>query len=382
MPMSESDDGPFEPVTVGTSPTRIESPKLRYEASRALVWAGVIGLVALAVFLAQSLLVIFGALVFGTMIDGGARLIGRVLPAPRGLRVAIVLVLAVAFVVWLVSFAGSQISQQAAEFPSIVTAQIGRLTAFLRSEGFAISQADLQNVAGSVLSGVGTVSRAIGGNFGAITTLVLIVIIGIYLAIDPRLYERGVSWMVPEPHREEFSETLEHMAYTLRRLLAGRLVGMVFEGLLTWTLLTIIGVPMAALLGLITGILAFVPNIGAITSGVLMTLVGFSGGTEMGLYTLATYFLIQNFDGYVVVPMIAKKTVDLAPAIVLGFQLITGVLFGVLGLALADPMLAMMKIALERRSRRLASTAAPADPLEAEAARETPSLGGSPNAGE
>ena len=380
--MSESDDGPFEPVTVGTSPTRIESPKLRYEASRALVWAGVIGLVALAVFLAQSLLVIFGALVFGTMIDGGARLIGRVLPAPRGLRVAIVLVLAVAFVVWLVSFAGSQISQQAAEFPSIVTAQIGRLTAFLRSEGFAISQADLQNVAGSVLSGVGTVSRAIGGIFGAITTLVLIVIIGIYLAIDPRLYERGVSWMVPEPHREEFSETLEHMAYTLRRLLAGRLVGMVFEGLLTWTLLTIIGVPMAALLGLITGILAFVPNIGAITSGVLMTLVGFSGGTEMGLYTLATYFLIQNFDGYVVVPMIAKKTVDLAPAIVLGFQLITGVLFGVLGLALADPMLAMMKIALERRSRRLASTAAPADPLEAEAARETPSLGGSPNAGE
>jgi predicted PurR-regulated permease PerM len=316
------------------------------------------------------------------MIDGGARLIGRVLPAPRGLRVAIVLVLAVAFVVWLVSFAGSQISQQAAEFPSIVTAQIGRLTAFLRSEGFAISQADLQNVAGSVLSGVGTVSRAIGGIFGAITTLVLIVIIGIYLAIDPRLYERGVSWMVPEPHREEFSETLEHMAYTLRRLLAGRLVGMVFEGLLTWTLLTIIGVPMAALLGLITGILAFVPNIGAITSGVLMTLVGFSGGTEMGLYTLATYFLIQNFDGYVVVPMIAKKTVDLAPAIVLGFQLITGVLFGVLGLALADPMLAMMKIALERRSRRLASTAPPADPLEAEAARETPSPGASPNAGE
>jgi predicted PurR-regulated permease PerM len=157
---------------------------------------------------------------------------------------------------------------------------------------------------------------------------------------------------------------------------------MLFEGVFTWIMLSIGGVPMAALLGLITGILAFVPNIGAITSGVLMTLVGFSGGTEMGLYTLATYFLIQNFDGYVVVPMIAKKTVDLAPAIVLGFQLITGVLFGVLGLALADPMLAMMKIALERRSRRLASTAAPADPLEAEAARETPSPGGSPNAGE
>jgi predicted PurR-regulated permease PerM len=51
--------------------------------------------------------------------------------------------------------------------------------------------------------------------------------------------------------------------------------------------------------------------------------------------------------------MIAKKTVDLAPALVLAFQLIMGVLFGVLGLTFADPMLAMIKVALERRAHRL-----------------------------
>jgi predicted PurR-regulated permease PerM len=83
-----------------------------------------------------------------------------------------------------------------------------------------------------------------------------------------------------------------------------------------------------------------------------MVLVGFSGGTEMGLYTIFVYFLVQNIDGYVIVPMIAKKTVDLAPALVLGAQLIFGVLFGILGLALADPMLAMIKVALEERADR------------------------------
>ncbi len=48
--------------------------------------------------------------------------------------------------------------------------------------------------------------------------------------------------------------------------------------------------------------------------------------------------------------MIAKKTVDLAPALVLAAQLIMGILFGILGLFLADPLLAMMKVALERRA--------------------------------
>ena len=72
---------------------------------------------------------------------------------------------------------------------------------------------------------------------------------------------------------------------------------------------------MAVLLALLTGLLAFVPNIGAIVSGVLMVLVGFSGGPQMGIYTIFVYLLVQNIDGYLIVPMIARKTVDLAPAL-------------------------------------------------------------------
>ena len=110
-------------------------------------------------------------------------------------------------------------------------------------------------------------------------------------------------------------------------------------------------IPMAALLAVLTGLLAFVPNIGAVVSGVLMVLVGFSGGSQMGIYTIVVYFLVQNIDGYIIVPMIARKTVDLAPALVLSMQLIMGILFGILGLFLADPLLAMIKVGLEERSR-------------------------------
>jgi putative permease len=348
-----ADDG------VGSSPTHIANPRLRYEAKKALVWSAVIGLVALAVLLVQPLLVIFGAMVFACMLDGGARLLGRALRIGRGWRLAIVLLLLVAFIAWLSWFAGSQISQQAALFPELVGEQLGRLFAWLRGQGFAIGQEDVRSLAEHLFSGVGTVTRAIGGLVGGLATFLFIIIIGIYLAIDPRLYERGVAWMVPMGQRSQVAATLDKMAFTMRRLLAGRLVGMAAEGIFTWALLAYGGalvgigsVPMAALLGLITGLLAFIPNIGAIISGILMVLVGFSGGTEMGLYTIFVYFLVQNFDGYILVPMIAKKTVDLAPALVLSAQLIFGVLFGLLGLALADPLLAMIKVGLERRALR------------------------------
>jgi predicted PurR-regulated permease PerM len=126
---------------------------------------------------------------------------------------------------------------------------------------------------------------------------------------------------------------------------------MLFEGVFTWIMLSIGGVPMAALLGLITGLLAFLPNIGAIVSGVLMVAVGFSAGTDQGLWAIFVYFFVQNVDGYLVIPYIARRTVDLAPAVVLAAQLLLGALFGILGVLMADPILAALKVGLIELSR-------------------------------
>ncbi len=121
------------------------------------------------------------------------------------------------------------------------------------------------------------------------------------------------------------------MGFVMRRLMAGRLVGMAFEGVGTWVLLWAGGVPMAALLGIITGLLAFLPNIGAIVSGVLIVLAGFSAGLDTGFWAIGVYFAVQTVDGYLVVPYVARRTVDLAPALVLSMQLLAGALFGLLG---------------------------------------------------
>ena len=160
--------------------------------------------------------------------------------------------------------------------------------------------------------------------------------------------------MLPLRARSGFYRIAEHAGFTLRRLLFGRLIAMVFEGVFTWFMLTIGGIPMAGLLGLVTGVLAFIPNIGAITSGVLMVAVGFSASSGQGIWCIIVYFLVHNIDAYVVVPFVARRTVDLAPAVLLAMQLLMGALFGILGVLFADPILATLKVVLIDLSHRQA----------------------------
>ncbi len=335
-----------------SGPTDFSDPLLRKEIKRAAVWIGMVVLVGLAIYLAEPLLVIFGGMVFAAMIDGGARLLGRVLPVPRAIRVTLVLLLAVAFFVWVSMFAGSQIADQAAALPATVEAQVMRGLQWLQSNGVRIDAKAAEGLAEKALGGVSQLTSAVGGVLGGLTTAFLVMVLGIYFAAEPQLYRRGVAWMLPQGEREHFAGTTAEMGRTLRMLMFGRLIGMTVEGVGTWLMLAIYGVPMASLLGLLTGLLAFLPNIGAPISGLLMVLVGFSGGVDMGIYCVIVYVVVQTVDGNIIVPMIAKKTADLAPALVLGAQLIMGALFGIIGLMLADPMVAMIKVALERQSQR------------------------------
>lgn len=332
-------------------PSELRDPVIREELKRAAVWFG-LGLAVLAViFLAQPLLLIFGGIVFAAILDGGTRLLGRVLPIGRGWRLLIVSLAAVAFIVGTIWFAGVQLAAQAAAFQATLMAQIARLAALAQSYGLNIGMVDPEQILSQAMSSLGRVTSAVTTALGAVTNLVMIIVIGLFIAVEPRIYERGVAWMLPSGEtRERFYRTSDRMGFTLRRLMAGRLLGMAVEGVGTWILLALGGVPMAALLGLLTGILAFLPNIGAIISGLLIILIGFSVDVPTGLWAIGVYVAVQVVDGYLIVPYVAKKTVDLAPALVLGAQLIFGALFGIMGLALADPIVAMIKAALEQKS--------------------------------
>lgn len=339
-------------LVIEPGPNELRDPFVRQEMKRATVWFGIGGAIALVVLLIQPLLIIFGGVVAAAMFDGGVRLLGRVLPIGRGWRLAIVVIAATAFVLGTFYLTGVQIAAQFEQLQATLITQANRVSAWAAGMGILPGRADVQSLIKEGLGSVGKLTSYVGTAIGALTSFFMVLVIGLFVAMEPRLYERGLQWMIPTDTRGEFAITIERMATTLRRLLAGRLAGMAIEGVLVFIILTFLGVPMALVLGLIAGILAFIPNVGAFVTGVLMTAVGFSASMHAGLAALATYFVVQTFDGYVVIPMVARRTVDLPPALTLSAQILASTLFGVVGLALADPMTAMIKVALERSSER------------------------------
>ena len=343
----------LEPHVERPGPAEFRDPFVRREMAKAAVWLGMALAIVGVIVLAQPLLLIIGGAIFAVFLDGGTRLLGRFLPIPRGWRLVLTLLLGFGFLGWVFWFAGTTIAAQFEALRQVVTAQFDRLMGFAGSLGL-VPREQASNLGSQLLGGIGRVTSALGTAIGAVTSVIAMIVIGIFLASEPRIYDRGIAWMLPLRHRASFYRIAAHVGFTLRRLLFGRLVGMIFEGFFTWFMLTLGGVPMAALLGLVTGVLAFIPNIGAITSGVLMVAVGFSAGTHQGVYAIFVYFFVQNIDGYLVVPYIARRTVDLAPAIVLGMQLLMAALFGILGVLFADPILATLKVALVDLSRRQA----------------------------
>ncbi|WP_309610616.1 AI-2E family transporter [Sphingomonas sp.] len=360
-----AEPAPDLPYVERPGPAEFRDPVTRTELRRATVWLGLALLIAGVITLAQPLMLIVGGMVFSVLLDGGTRLLGRILPVRRGIRLSLVILFAVAFLAWTFWFAGTTIGAQAEALRAVVTAQIERLMGWASGMGL-LPKDEHFDLGAQVAGSLGRLTSAVGTALGAVTSGLLIIVIGIFIAVEPHLYDRGVAWMLPLRHRDRFYIITNRVGATLRRLLFGRLVGMVFEGVFTFAMLSIGGVPMAALLGLLTGLLAFLPNIGAIASGVLMVAVGFSAGPNAGLWAIFVYFFVQNVDGYLVVPYIARRTVDLAPALVLAAQLIMGALFGILGLLLADPVLATLKVSLQELSRMRAGEppTEPGEPIE------------------
>ncbi len=337
------------------APAELRDPSIRQEMRRASVWLGLLAAGGLAVLLIQPLLIIFAGIVVAALFDGGVRLLGRVLPIARGWRLLIVVLLSVAFLFGTFYLTGVQVTAQVTQLRSTLELQALAFTGWLTEQGLMPGASDVSGIIRQALGSVGRITSWVGTAVGALTSMFMILVLGLFLAMDPGAYVRGLAWMVPSDKRPEFGVVLARMGKTLRRLLAGRLLGMLAEGVLTWLALMAGGVPMAMILGILTGLLAFIPNIGAFISGALMIAVGFSAGTDVGFWAIGTYVIVQTFDGYVLLPIVAKKTVDLPPALTLGAQIMASALFGIMGLALADPFTAMVKAALERSSERKAA---------------------------
>jgi predicted PurR-regulated permease PerM len=181
----------------------------------------------------------------------------------------------------------------------------------------------------------------------ALGSLLVVTFVAIYIALDPRTYRRGILHLVPHSGRAKAIEVMDATGVTLRRWLVAQLTGMVIIGALTTAVLLLLDVRAAVALGIIAGILEFVPYFGPILSSLPAIAMGFLDGPEKALWVALTYLVIQQLEGNVVTPLLMKEGLDLPPVLTIIGQSVMALAFGFVGLVIAMPLLGAVMVPIK-----------------------------------
>ncbi len=196
--------------------------------------------------------------------------------------------------------------------------------------------------------GLGAVLAQAGGIFsttlGVIIEVFVVLFLGVYLAVNPEKYVNGIVRLTPIARRERAREVLYALGYTLKWFMLGRLIAMIVVGIVTTIGLMLLNVPLALVFGVITTLLTFVPYIGPIVSAILPALVALTVSPTLALYVLLLYLVVQNLEGYLLTPLILQGVVSVPPALTIIAEVLGGILFGVLGIILATPFVAVLVV--------------------------------------
>jgi predicted PurR-regulated permease PerM len=187
----------------------------------------------------------------------------------------------------------------------------------------------------------------ISSTFSALAGFLLVLVLAIYVATEPDLYHNGLMHLFPHGTRERAGEVLSVMAATLRRWLRTQLIAMATIAVVTTTALLILGIPAAFPLGLIAGVLEFIPTFGPLLSAIPAVLMGFVISPEKALVVAIVYTGIQLAENYLLIPRLMKEGMDLPPALTIMAQALMAVIFGFIGLLVAVPVLAAVVVAVK-----------------------------------
>lgn len=198
---------------------------------------------------------------------------------------------------------------------------------------------------------IGGVSRHFFGFFSSTLVilggLTLIIFVAIFVAIDAKTYQDGLMHLFPHDTRERAGDVLSATAATLRRWLFAQFISMTIVGTLTTVVLLFLGIKAALALGIIAGILEFIPIAGPILASVPAIVMGFLDGPEKAIYVALAYVVVQQLEANLLYPLIMKKGLELPPVLTLVTQGVMSVVFGFLGLLVAVPMLAAVTVPIK-----------------------------------
>lgn len=313
-------------------------------------YIGIATLVVLLAFwlFADILLLVFAAILIAAVLDTAIGQLRRILPVGRYFALGLFIALAFILLGLALVVGGMTLVDQLDALSKALGEAWQMVAGQLNAWGIpAPRNFNYDDVVSNlpepqtIFGGAGVV---LGRGLGAISNLVIVVLMGIFLAIDPHRYRDGLLLLAPRGYRRRLREVLGKVGTTLQHWLVGQLALMAIVGGATMVLLLAMGISYAIPLGLIAGLLNFIPFIGPILAFVPIGLAMLGQDMTTALIVLGGYTVIQQLDANLFTPLIQDRVVSLAPALTIAFLLFMGVTSGPVGVALATPLLAALRV--------------------------------------
>lgn len=302
---------------------------------------------------ATGLLLIFAGILFASLLDAATRALGTILPLKRGWRLAIVIVLFAVLLGVSLTWGLQKLPGQTRQLFTVMETQLDVVQRHLLSYGVdLLGPEGGSNFAQWLFSDQSRLFNhaqiVLGGASSILTGILIVLFLGIFFALDPATYRESLVVLAAPSYRAKVRAVLDEMGGVLRLWFAGLVVRVVLMTLIVWIVLYLLGLPSPFLLGLQAGVSNFVPYFGPIVAAIPIGLVAMPYGNSVLIWAVIIYTVIQSIEGYVIGPLIQRRAVEIPPAWTLVALVLLGALFGVLGIALAMPLMAVMRIALLR----------------------------------
>lgn len=178
----------------------------------------------------------------------------------------------------------------------------------------------------------------------AVSLSVVAFIVTIYLVVQPTQLVNGFVSLFPAGQRERVREILGKMYHAVQKWFVGQLSSMVIIGVLTVIVLSIIGIPYALFIGVLSGLLAFIPLVGAFVSVIPPVLLALATSPILSVWVVLSYIAIHQIEAHLIQPLVMSRAVALHPVVVVLAIVVMGTLFGFIGLLLAVPLVAALSV--------------------------------------
>ncbi len=355
----------------------------RLQTRNDLAWAISVGGIAVALFAAlllftwyfsATLFLIFAGMLLGVALNAMTNMLGHIVRLHHALRLTIVCLVLAGMLSGVVFLGGATMAQQAKALSDTIKSQLVNVKAFVEKNGIDTSYLDFGNPAeappgsttpatpsatpthnlpsaGALASSGGAIVsqtlKLLLGTVSAVGNFFIVLFLGLAFAAQPSVYRKGLLFMAPAKHRARITVIVDRIGDTLERWLMAQIITMAAVFFVTWIGLEIIGIQSSFILGIQAGLLAFIPTVGAILAGLIVVLASLASGWIAALSAFVLFLGVHALESYVLTPIIQRRALDIPPATLFAVQILLGVVFGIWGLALALPLMAIAKVMID-----------------------------------